>query len=108
MKNKESSRDNKREHYRILYPIRCRPVLRFAGMKFEIIDISENTEDFRAGQELQGTVMFNDGKSMDLKGNILRIYKKTAIVCLSVYIPFSHIVREQRFLKTQYPDHLED
>jgi hypothetical protein len=116
MNNKKSSRDNRRDHYRIRYPLKCRPVLRFAGMNFEIIDISEsgikfhckNAEDFRAGQELQGTVMFNDGKSMALKGNILRIYKKTAIVWLSVYIPFSHIVREQRFLKTHYPDHLED
>ena len=88
----------------------------FAGKKFEIIDISEsgikfyckNTEAFSAGQEIEGTVMFTDGKSLVLKGNILRSYKKTAIVWLSVNIPFSHIIREQRFLNTHYPDHPED
>lgn len=85
-------------------------------MKFEIIDISEsgikflcnNIEDFKSGQKLQGTVIFHDGKSMSMKGNVLRIYKKTAIVSLSVNVPFSRIISEQRFLKTHYPDYLED
>ncbi|KPK36756.1 MAG: hypothetical protein AMK70_01165 [Nitrospira bacterium SG8_35_1] len=116
MKNKESSKENKREHYRIRYPLSFRPVLKFAGKKFEVIDISEsgikfyceNTEDLKAGQEVQGTVTFNDGKSLILKGNILRIYKRTAIVWLSAYIPFRLIIREQRYLKTHYPDHFED
>jgi len=108
-------KENRRDHYRIRYPISCRPVLRIAGKNFEIIDISEsgikfhceNIEDYRANQELQGTVVFNDGKPLILKGNILRVYKKTAIVWLSVNIPFSRIVREQRFLKTRYPDYLD-
>ena len=116
MKKREASRENRREHYRIRYPLRFRPVLKFSGKKFEIIDISEsgikfyceNTVGFRSGQEMEGTVIFTDGKSLALKGTILRIYKRTAIVWLSVYIPFSHIIREQRFLKTHYPDNLDD
>jgi len=116
MKDEESLRENRREHYRIRYPLRFRPVFKYTGKKFEIIDISEsgikffceNTEDFTAGQEVKGTLMFNDGTSMIIKGNILRIYKRTAIVWLSVHIPFRHIIREQRFLKTHYPDQLED
>jgi hypothetical protein len=111
MENNKYTRENKREHFRVRYPISCRPGLRLLNCLFEVIDISEHGIRFsgnkinqlQAEMEVMATVTFNDGSSLKVKGRILRVDKEVAVMYIAESIPFGRIMAEQRFIKVNYP-----
>lgn len=115
MENKQYKGKNIREHYRIRYPISCRPRLIILNNEYETIDISERgirfickkISEFQAGMELEVRVTFSNGEYLDLEGEILRTDEKVAVLHLSRRIPFKIIVAEQRYIKLNYPDYLK-
>ena len=115
MQNKQYKGKNSREHYRIRYPLSCRPGLIILNNEYEAIDISErgirfickSTYEFQAGMELAVRITFNSGECLDLEGKILRTDKRVAVLHLSKRIPFKIIVAEQRYIKSYYPDYLK-
>ncbi len=104
---------NKREHYRVRYPISCRPNLAILNSVYEIIDLSEHgirffgndVSRFHSDMEIDGIIKFDDGISLSIKGKIIRIDKNNAIMFLMESIPFGRIVAEQRFIKVKYPEY---
>lgn len=104
---------NKRAYYRVRYPIACRPNLAMLNSVYEVIDISEHgirffgndVSRFHSDMEIQAILTFNDGSSLGIKGKIIRIDKKNAVMHLQDCIPFGRIVAEQRLIKVNYPEY---
>ncbi len=115
MQNKRYKGNNNREHYRIRYPLSCRPRLAILNNEYETIDISERgirfickeIYEFQAGIELEVRITFYNGEHLDLEGEILRTDEKVVVLHLSKSIPLKRIVAEQRYIKLNYPDYLE-
>ncbi len=115
MQNKRYKGRNIREHYRIRYPLSCRPKLTIRNSEYETIDISERgirfsckeINEFQTGIELEVSITFHNGEYLDLEGEILRTDEKVAVLRLSKSIPFKRIVAEQRYIKLNYPEYLE-
>ncbi len=113
MQNKKYTRENKREHFRITYPIACRPALRLLNCVYEVIDVSEHGVRFSgnkinqlvAEMEVPATITFNDGSSLKINGRILRVDEKVVVMYIPESIPFVKIVAEQRFIKMNYPEY---
>jgi len=71
----------RRKFNRVLYPPKKRPILKIRNIELEIVDISEmgmklfNYKEHKLDQNLQGTVVFSSGKSVDVKGKIVWHFK---------------------------------
>ncbi len=104
---------NRREHYRIRYPLTGRPRLTISNNEYEVVDISESglkflckkINEFRAGSEVRLEITFNDGGSLHVRGKILRTTEKVSVISFSEDIPFGIILKEQRYLKAHYPEY---
>jgi hypothetical protein len=115
MGNEPSKEKNKRELYRITYPINDRPILKLLGNEFEVTNISERgirftckqCSEFAIGLEVQFTLTFHDNKSFLLEGGILHTYKSAVVIGLTRNIPFERIILEQRYILTNYPNKLD-
>lgn len=113
MQNRQYTGSNKRQHYRIRYPLACRPRLKILDHICEVIDISEHGIRFVSGKvyglqpemAVEAVITFNDGESLRFGGKILRIDENVAVMYLSESIPFRRIVAEQRYLKEEYPEY---
>ncbi len=107
-------RENKREHYRIRYPLACRPILKIGYAKYEVMDISEKGVKFNfsayrmapPGTQINAYITFHDGRSLKIEGELIRVNRNfaTAILKLKESIPWKRILNEQRFLKEKYPE----
>ena len=112
MTDNKFSGENKRQHYRIVYPLTARPSLKITRKEFEVVDISESGirflnkkwAPFTPGVKIEAELTFNDGESLDIEGEILRVNDQVSILKLHKSIPFWKIVEEQRYIKKTYPD----
>ncbi|NOZ68617.1 MAG: PilZ domain-containing protein [Deferribacteres bacterium] len=113
MQDNRYSGRNRREHYRIRYPLTGRPRLTISDKEYEVIDLSESglkflcreVDEFTAGAAVRVTITFNDGESLHVKGKILRTAEKVSVISFSEDIPFGRILKEQRYLKVHYPEY---
>ncbi|MEO8636745.1 MAG: PilZ domain-containing protein [Gemmatimonadales bacterium] len=95
-----------REHYRVAYPTVARPKLLIQGHTFEVVDVSERGIRFRLGDaappalgvELEGTVRFKRGETIDVRGTVLRFDGGEVSARLDQGVPLRLIMEEQRFL----------
>lgn len=107
---------NKREFYRIRYPLSCRPRLILLDKEYEVIETSEKGvkflhkkfHEFQIGLTVGFTITFHDDESLDLEGKILRVDENVVVVYLSEEIPFRRIALEQRHIIDNYPDYFFD
>jgi len=112
MKKEPLDGQNRRELYRIIYPISIRPVLEIHDIEYDVIDISEKgirilNNSYRAfpiESIVKGKINFSDGKSLNFAGNILRSSKNNTIISLTGNIPFMRICIEQRYIRDKYHD----
>lgn len=110
---KKNIKMNKREYYRVRYPLTCRPNLAILNSVYEIMDLSENgirffgndVSRFHSDMKIDGMITFGDGISIGIKGKIIRIDGNNAVMFLMESIPFGRIVAEQRFIKVQFPEY---
>ena len=108
----QNDRENRREHYRIIYPVSCRPKLVINNKQYEVIDISEKGVRFlhqgtctlQPGSETRIKITFHNGVSLDIKCKVLRFNDTAAILSLLQDIPFEIIIEEQRYIKKSFPD----
>ncbi len=113
MQNKKYTTEYKREHFRIRYPIACRPGLSLLNCVFEVIDVSEHGIRFSGNKinqlqsemDVPATITFSDGSSLKVHGRILRVDEKVAVMYIPENIPFVKIVAEQRFIRMNYPEY---
>ncbi len=112
MKKKEHSGRNRREHYRVEYPISSRPKLIIEGIQYEVMDVSEkgirflseSSNEFQVESEVKGKIVFHDNEVQEVEGTILRVAEKQTIIYLSVNISFFIIVQEQRYIRDNFVD----
>ncbi len=98
-----------RQHPRVIFEPKERPLLKIGGSTFAVEDISKGgikfiTEgEINLKDDISGTLSFADGESIKIEGSI--IWKDDDVVGLSFYdlLPSSMVNREQQvaFLKTQ-------
>lgn len=96
----------KREFFRVEYPIKYRPKLVIAEdeNEYDVVDISERGVKFlsKGGEgfedNVEGTITFHDGESLDVVGKVLRRANNKVVLSLVQKIPFRRIIKEQRYL----------
>jgi hypothetical protein len=89
--------------------------LTFLGEDYEVINISERgvifiykkLHEFKPDLEMQFSITFRNDEPLKLKGKILKIEGKAAVISLLENIPFGRIVQEQRYIKDNYPDYFQ-
>lgn len=100
-----------REFYRLEYPSKERISLKSGDLSYEVVNISEKGAKLldKSGEKLDpektisGTVTFHNGETIEVEGTILRILDQGYFVILfSKRIPFSSIMKEQRYLMERY------
>jgi hypothetical protein len=101
---------NRRQHYRIVYPSVLAPRLILNALVFAVVDISEwgvrfKKSDyfvFRPGVEVEGDITLFGGEKIHISGTIFRGQNDDVVIALDRKIPFSVILSEQTQLRKNY------
>ena len=107
---KGMSEENKRNYYRLVYPIGDRPILKLGKRSFIVFNVSEQGIKFIKGDEfhlkideiVSGVLVFGDRATFPIEARIYRIAQKQAVIVLSKNLPLKHIMEEQRYLIRKY------
>ena len=102
--------EQKREYYRVEYPVNDRPALLLMDSEFEVIDVSEgglkfradNSERFTIGEILGATLKFADNQTFTCKGKIIRIDDDNVAINNIFHIPLEIIRSEHLQLIQKY------
>jgi hypothetical protein len=107
---------NRREYFRIIYPLYYRPKVRISGEDYEsdVMELSERGVRFRykgssqlsTGAEIHVNITFYDDESFQLKGELLRIEKEDVILRFSGSISLNRIMKEQTYLINNNISHM--
>ena len=111
-----SDASNRRNHYRVEYPVKDRPTLSARQWHGEVMDCSETgvrvhlpaampgEANLVDGERLTASIRFAQGDTIEVEGTVVRHAGTTLVLRLDVaQIPFSRIIREQRWLRARYP-----
>lgn len=109
-KNEKKMIEQKREYYRIEYPVNDRPALLSMDDEFEVIDISEggvkfkadSTESFSIGDVLGAKIKFSDNNMFDCTGRVVRIDDDNVAINHLHHIPLERIRAEHLLLIQKY------
>ena len=110
MADKEFKGINSRQYYRVTYPEKERPWIKIDGDLLQVMDISEKGGKFLnavgikvdPGSRITGTITFHDGETITVTGDVLREFYDQIIICFTKGIPFSTMIKEQRYLREKY------
>lgn len=102
---------DRRQLYRLSYPVCERPQMTVGGRCYEVIDISETSAKLRFGEGLPaecekpvaGVIRFSDGSALPVEGATLRRAQNSLVIILSKGISFRRMVLEQLHLRQKYP-----
>lgn len=106
---------NKRQHYRVEYPVVDRPGFTSGAIHGLVLDCSESgvrielapiPKDvvIKKGERMAGTVRFMRGEMADVAGEVMRYEEDILVLRLDRQrIPFGKILREQWWLRAKYP-----
>ena len=95
--------EQKREHFRVEYPLRYSPTVTVNGRKYDVRDVSErgiafkaeNSDSFKLGDRVMIGIEFADGETFSCFGEIIRTPKKLVVIHLAKGIPLDKIRTEQ-------------
>jgi len=107
--------EQQRSEFRIVYPLPARPVAYLEDREFSVLEASEHALrlDLRrhrqpvvAGERIQGRVRLAQGVDHGFVGSALRTDARSAVIVLDepFRIDLSVIFREQRHLRSQFPN----
>lgn len=103
---------NRRDHYRVRYPITERPRLFTENQPCEILDCSSQGLRYLLSKQapppigaiVEGMVRFRRGATVSVTGVVVRVRdKEVALYFPNSGIPASILLEEQRYLHTHYP-----
>ena len=103
--------ESARDHYRVTYPVRERPVLVLQDCEWPVCDLSETGIRYEVasgelpeiGDEIYGEVRFRRGDRGLIAGEVLRIDgRRVALRLEPPGISFRVLLDEQQFLRTKY------
>lgn len=100
--------EQRRSHFRIEYNALNCPILKLAGIEFNVLDLSEAGIRFsmdgfsglKVEMDISGSLTFRDGESFLLHGKVIRIDDNKVSLTLKKPIPLRKIMSEQRALIT--------
>lgn len=109
------SGDDRRQHYRIIYPVMVQPRLHIEGVRApaRVLDCSESGLRYMPvggarpalGDYLRGRVHFHPRRHVEIEGEVVRVgHEDVALRLLYPGIPLATIFAEQRHLMRLYPD----
>lgn len=95
--------DDRRQHFRLVYPSEFAPGLIINGRLFIVQDICERAIRFRrdasrhyeSGQKISAVLLFNDGSKFEVIGWVGRVYSNDVVVMLTRHLPYQKIIAEQ-------------
>jgi PilZ domain len=104
--------EQRREYYRVQYPVIDRPVLTVKTGQFEVIDVSEfgvrfkrnDLYVFEPGMQLVVWIRFSDDSEYQCSGEVLRCDQDSVSLRLHTPIPMKRICAESVYLKLNYGD----
>lgn len=104
--------ENKRDHFRVIYPETERPRFWVGPKPFEVLDISEKGLSFAVDlqnpvvsrQVVSGVVVFSSGVRVDVAGKVARIDHARGLCALKLDegVPLMIMIEEQRMLRQKY------
>ncbi len=108
---KQASDPQRRQLYRIVYPLKARPRIQLGEESFAVIDLCERgirflhsgALGFKMGEEVQATVHFADGSSVEIQGSVMRVQDNQTVLHLGVPISPAKVLQEQRYLLKHFP-----
>lgn len=102
--------DNRREFFRILYPLDEQPLLHVGGTHYRVRDCSERglsflrvpADVFAPEERVTGRLEFSSGDSVEISGRVVRVFDDAvALELIDKAVPFGLILAEQRRLHAQ-------
>ncbi len=110
MNSEPAERKERRQHFRLQYPLAERPMSLIRGEAYPILDLSEggiriqvaqNTQ-FVEGETLALTMQLAS-KEFDVAGKVVRVKESSVGILLTEAIPLSTIRDVERTLREKYP-----
>ena len=109
--------ENQRRFYRLPYPDSIMPKIKIGDSEYLVPEISEgglrirqcrrigNSQflEFRAGDEVTGTITFDDGEMLCISGVVYRRDNEDYVIAPLEGISFKRIVLEQRRILNRFP-----
>lgn len=91
--------EQRREYFRVEFPLGFRPKLSIMGDSFDVLDISEcgirfligDDVNFIIGTHINGSIRFSDGEELVCKGVVLRKEFGSVAVHHDVPVPLARI-----------------
>ncbi|WP_070963081.1 PilZ domain-containing protein [Vibrio sonorensis] len=101
----------KRKYYRLRYPRRARPSVKFHDELFHVSEVSEqgirvvmnDKSSLYRGLILQGTLNLHNEEYVKIQGAILRFDAGEVVFRLDKGPSFKNMVAEQRHIRQKYP-----
>ncbi len=98
--------EQRREYFRLEYPMSYRPSLKMGGKVFDVVEVSEcgikfllpKQHSFGVDQKIKANIQFYDEEVFPCEGYIIRIEKDVAVILLSEGLPLHKIRTEHIFL----------
>jgi len=100
-------RQDRRRFFRFRYPHRPYPQLVGRNLQHDVIEISEaavvlycpEVDTFFKGQQIMGSLIFEDHSSLPIAGAILRMTATEVVVSLARFIPAERVIKEQQYVQ---------
>ncbi|CAK4068257.1 MULTISPECIES: PilZ domain-containing protein [Vibrio] len=110
-----SDMEQKRKFYRLKYPKRGRPSVRFSQELYHVTEVSEggirvlmhNLSSLYKGLTMKGVLSLHNDCEVSIEGAVLRFDNDEVIVQLKKGPSFKNMVEEQRHIKNVFPRHFE-
>ncbi len=104
--------NQKREHFRLRYPLLARPRLRMADLTGSITELSERgmrlslakLTALTADTPVVGSLKMACGTLCDIRGTVIRVDGDEIIVSLSEGPSYKDMITEQRHIAQRFPN----
>ncbi|MBN2467982.1 MAG: phosphohistidine phosphatase SixA [Deltaproteobacteria bacterium] len=104
MGNDDYDGPERRDYFRVVYPLAQRPRLRIRHYEFEVQDVSEKGIRFLIDTKItfakwvQGVLVLHDDRTVEIDGKIVWRHGHEIGLQLISPIPYTHILKEQQYL----------
>ena len=105
-----TGRINRRDRFRVKYPIGESISVKMVDQELEVNEIAEHGirivkhgETVVIGEDFRGTLVFREGDSLSVSGKILRDEGEEYVIYLDRGIPLKKVMSEQLYLLRKYP-----
>ena len=103
--------EQRRAHFRLLYPEHERPKIETSGHQHEVIEIAEGgirivvnrSATMQLGEPFDGDICFHDARTESVAGEVLRLEGSLAVIKLTTGLSLHRVMVEQSYIQKKYP-----